>query len=231
MTKILLVEDDQSLGATLKERLGKEGYQVSWAGSKKETMEFAARENYDLYIFDVGLPDGSGFELARDLPERPFIFLTAQGDAESRLHGYELGAEEFIPKPFHLRELILRVKHVITNHAVATKLEVGGVLVDFASFTFTRDGKTEAVASKDLLFLKLLVQSSPKVVSRDEALNELRGEDKFPSNRTVDNAVLRLRTALGEDVSSCLESVRGVGYRWNPEKIQSPIAATDPEKK
>jgi DNA-binding response OmpR family regulator len=220
VTKILLVEDDQSLGATLKERLGKEGYAVSWTGSRKETMALAEKENFDLYIFDVGLPDGSGFELARDLPTRPFIFLTAQGDAESRLHGYELGAEEFIPKPFHLRELLLRVKHVLTNHAAAAKLEIGDVKVDFESFTFTRGGKAEAVASKDLLFLKLLVQNSPKVVSRDEALNELRGEDKFPSNRTVDNAVLRLRSALGEKVSACLESVRGVGYRWNPESLE-----------
>jgi DNA-binding response OmpR family regulator len=220
VTKILLVEDDQSLGATLKERLGKEGYAVSWAGSLKETMALAEKENFDLYIFDVGLPDGSGFQLARDLPTRPFIFLTAQGDAESRLHGYELGAEEFIPKPFHLRELLLRVKHVLTNHAAAAKLVIGDVKVDFESFTFTRGGKAEAVASKDLLFLKLLVQHSPKVVSRDEALNELRGEDKFPSNRTVDNAVLRLRSALGDKVSACLESVRGVGYRWNPESLE-----------
>ncbi len=219
MSKIMLVEDDQSLGATLKERLTKEGYAVSWAGSKKEALEYSARENFDLYVFDVGLPDGSGFELVRELPVRPFIFMTAQGDAESRLHGYDLGAEEFIPKPFHLRELLLRVKHVLENHAAVNKLEVGGVKVDFESFTFSRDGKSETIASKDLLFLKLLVQTSPKVVSRDEALNELRGEDKFPSNRTVDNAVLRLRTALGDEVSVCLESVRGVGYRWNPESL------------
>jgi two-component system, OmpR family, phosphate regulon response regulator PhoB len=229
MTKILLVEDDQSLGATLRERLSKEGFEVSWAVSKKESLSLVEKVNFDLYIFDVGLPDGSGFELARILPTRPFIFMTAQGDAESRLHGYELGAEEFIPKPFHLRELLLRVKHVLTNHAVANRLEIGGVIVDFESFTFTRDGSNETVASKDLLFLKLLVRSSPKVVSRDEALNELRGEDKFPSNRTVDNAVLRLRAALGDKVSTCLESVRGVGYRWNPDNSQDK---TDrPEKK
>ena len=168
----------------------------------------------------MGLPDGNGFELARELPSRPFIFLTAQSDAESRLHGYELGAEEFIPKPFHLRELLLRVKHVLTNHAAVANLEIGEVKVDFQSFTFTRSGTPEFVASKDLMFLKLLVQNSPKVVSRDQALNELRGEDKFPSNRTVDNSVLRLRTALGPSVSACLESVRGVGYRWNPESLE-----------
>ncbi len=74
MIKILLVEDDQSMGATLKERLGKEGYAAHWAGSKREALAIAAQESFDLYIFDVGLPDGSGFELARDLPIRPFIF-------------------------------------------------------------------------------------------------------------------------------------------------------------
>lgn len=221
MTSILLVEDDQSLGATLKERLGKEGYEVAWAHSKKECLKISEKKNFDLYIFDVGLPDGSGFELARDLPPRPFIFLTAQGDAESRLHGYELGAEEFIPKPFHLRELLLRVKHVLDNHADARRLNIGGVEADFESFTFRRDGHEEAVATKDLLLLKLLVQNSPRVVSRDQALSQLWGEDKFPSTRTVDNAVLRLRTALGERVSPCLESVRGVGYRWNAKNLEN----------
>jgi two-component system, OmpR family, phosphate regulon response regulator PhoB len=219
MTRILLVEDDQSLGATLKERLSKEGYEVVWAGSKAESLKAAEAGAFDLYIFDVGLPDGNGFELARELPPKPFLFLTAQGDAESRLHGYELGAEEYIPKPFHLRELLLRVKHVIENHARALKLKIGDVSVDFESYTFERGGKPETVASKDLMFLKMLVEMSPKVLSRDSALNELWGEDKFPSNRSVDNAVLRLRTALGEQVAECIESVRGVGYRWNPGNV------------
>lgn len=217
MTKILLVEDDSSLGATLKERLEKESYKVIWAGSKKEAVEAVEANRFDLYIFDVGLPDGTGFELARELPIKPFIFLTAQSDAESRLEGYELGAEEYIPKPFHLRELLLRVRHVLENHQPAKTLEIGDVKVNFESFSFSRAGQEEQVASKDLLLLKLLVENAPRVVSRDQALNSLWGEDNFPSNRTVDNAVLRLRTALGDRVSPCIESVRGVGYRWNPE--------------
>lgn len=216
MTRILLVEDDASLGATLKERLEKEMYQVVWARSKKESVAEVQKLGFDLYIFDVGLPDGTGFELARELPIKPFIFLTAQGDAESRLEGYELGAEEYIPKPFHLRELLLRVRHVLENHQPAKTLEIGNVRVNFESFTFARDGHEESVASKDLLLLKLLVEQSPRVVSRDQALNTLWGEDNFPSNRTVDNAVLRLRTSLGDNVSPCIESVRGIGYRWNP---------------
>jgi DNA-binding response OmpR family regulator len=222
MTKILLVEDDQSLGATLKERLGKEGYDVVWTRTKADSLKAAGGGGFDLYIFDVGLPDGTGFELARELPGKPFLFLTAQGDAESRLHGYELGAEEYIPKPFHLRELLLRVKHVLDNHSASSVLKIANVEANFESFTFKRDGAAENVASKDLMFLKMLVDASPKVLSRDTALNRLWGEDKFPSNRTVDNAVLRLRTALGEKVSPCIESVRGVGYRWNPANVENP---------
>ena len=216
-TRILLVEDDASLGATLRDRLVKEGYEVTLAASKREAL--AQSGHFNLYIFDVGLPDGTGFELARELPARPLIFMTAQSDAESRLAGYELGAEEYIPKPFHLRELLLRVRHVVESHVEAKPLVIGPVSIDFASLTLKRDGQSEPVAVKDLGLLKLLVERSPRVVSRDEALNLLWGEDKFPSTRTVDNSVLRLRTALGPEGSACIESVRGVGYRWHaPEE-------------
>lgn len=215
MTRILLVEDDRSLGATLNDLLIKEGFEVVWAGSKKSAL--SASGSFDLYILDVGLPDGTGFELARHIREgssKPFLFLTAQSDAESRLQGYELGAEEYIPKPFHWRELLLRIRHVLENHMPSNVLQVGDVRVDFDSYTFERAGVKENVAAKDLRFLKRLVEISPKVFSRDEALNLLWGEDKYPSTRTVDNCVLRLRAALGPELSLKIESVRGVGYRW-----------------
>ena len=215
MTRILLVEDDRSLGATLHDLLVKEGFEVVWAANKKAALE--AGGLFDLYILDVGLPDGTGFELAREIrasSAKPFLFLTAQGDAESRLQGYELGAEEYIPKPFHWRELILRVRHVLENHLPANVLVFGDVRVDFDSYTFERAGEKENLAAKDLQFLKRLVEISPRVFSRDEALNLLWGEDKFPSARTVDNCVLRLRAALGPEHSAKIESVRGVGYRW-----------------
>ena len=232
MTRILLVEDDRSLGATLRDRLGKEGYEVLWAENKKDALAAHHKTPFDLYIFDVGLPDGTGFEVAKEVKmggNRPFLFLTAQSDAESRLEGYELGAEEYIPKPFHLRELLLRVKHVLENHAPAQILVLGEITVNFDGYTFHRAGKLEAVASKDLQLLKLLVDSSPKVLSRDEALNILWGEDKFPTPRTVDNSILRLRSALGEKASEAIESVRGVGYRWN--SLTANASNKDQEKK
>ncbi len=216
MTKILLIEDDSSLGATLRDRLQKEGYEVVWTRTVKASKEAVDKSEFDLYLFDVGLPDGDGFELAQALPKKPFIFLTAQGDAESRLKGYDLGAEEYIPKPFHLREVLLRIRHVLDNHMPVPGLEIGEIKVNFDSFEFYRDGAKEPIAVKDLLLLKLLVTKSPNAVTRDEALGCIRGDDKFPSNRTVDNAILRLRSALG-DAGPRIESVRGVGYRWRKD--------------
>lgn len=223
MTRILLVEDDKSLGATLRDCLAGEGYQVVWAQSKAASLQENEKQNFDLYLLDVGLPDGTGFEIAKAFDQgpnkKPFIFLTAQSDAESRLQGYELGAEEYIPKPFHLKELLLRVKHVLDNHVPIAGVSFAGINIDFAGFTIEVAGQRQTIPSKDMLFLKLLVEQSPRVVSRDEALNLLWGEDKFPSARTVDNCVLRLRAVLGEKGSEHIESVRGVGYRWNaPER-------------
>lgn len=217
MTKILLVEDDWSLGATLRDRLTKEGYEVVWTRTKRASAEAAEQNIFDLYLFDVGLPDGDGFDLAKSLPSKPFIFLTAQGDAESRLKGYDLGAEEYIPKPFHLRELLMRIRHVLENHMPAGELVLGDVRINFAGFELTRAGVKEPVAPRDLMLLKLLVEKSPNAVTRDEAIQCMRGEDKFPSNRTVDNAILRLRTVLGEH-GAAIESIRGVGYRWITEE-------------
>ena len=109
------------------------------------------------------------------------------------------------------------MSHVLVNHARSIVLQICNVRVDFDSYTFVRDGHKEALATKDIQLLKNLVEISPKVLSRDEALNLVWGEDKFPSTRTVDNSVVRLREALGSELSACIESVRGVGYRWNPE--------------
>lgn len=118
--KLLLVEDDRSLGETLQERLQKEGYEVFWTVSAIFAKKLVKDEKPHLILLDVRLPDGDGFTLAEELKETkdcpPFLFLTAQAGAPERLRGFELGAEEFIPKPFHLKELLLRVKHVLESH-------------------------------------------------------------------------------------------------------------------
>jgi DNA-binding response OmpR family regulator len=214
LSQLLLVEDDISLGQTLQERLELNSYTTLWAKSLKEAREFVKGRSFDLIILDVGLPDGSGFEFARELEHKiPFIFVTAMASAPERLKGFEIGAEEFIPKPFHLREMLLRIKHVLENHKYKKQLKVGGKIVDFNSRAIiSEDGRSEFLPARDFQLLELLIVSAPRVVSRDEILEKLWGAEKFPSNRTIDNTIVRLRSLLGE--TQKIRSVRGVGYQW-----------------
>lgn len=218
MTKLLLVEDDVSLGETLRERLIKEGYDVAWVETQASAESSFAESSFDLVLLDVGLPDGSGFDLARKIRAKssvPLVFMTAMNTAEHRLEGYEIGAEEFIPKPFHLKELLLRLKHVLENHAPAHALKVGDRTIDLdAQAIVMPNGQRDFLAARDFQLLKLLIGAAPKVLSRDEILDQVWGEDRFPNHRTVDNSIVRLRQALGDDGAKIIRSVRGVGYQW-----------------
>jgi DNA-binding response OmpR family regulator len=222
MRKILLVEDDVSLGETLKERLSKE-YQVFWAQGYHAAKETLNKEsNLDLVILDVGLPDGTGFDVAEYIRAQNlhplFIFLTAQADAEARLKGFELGAEEFIPKPFHLKELLIRVKHVLESHAPQAEISIDGTVINFTTMSVKKaDGPIEYPPLTDLKILQLLIERAPRVVSRDEIINEVWGLDKNPSHRTIDNTVVRLRHLFGDKGEDYIRSVRGVGYQWFKE--------------
>jgi len=164
------------------------------------------------------LPDGSGFELARYIKEStavPIMFMTALSTAEHRLEGFEIGAEEFVPKPFHLRELLLRVKHVLERHPVRHRVSCNGRVIELENRAIVQpDGRREHPAARDFDLLQLLVTSSPGVISRNQILDVLWGEDKFLNQRTIDNMIVRLRQSLGDTNSSFIRSVRGVGYQW-----------------
>jgi DNA-binding response OmpR family regulator len=173
---------------------------------------------------DVGLPDGSGFNVAREvktLGRTPVVFLTAMNSAEHRLEGFEIGCDDFIPKPFHLKEFLLRVKKVINaslqqstrpiNSAVDIKLNK-----DLCSVTLP-DGKIAEFSQSDFELLSVLIAQSPKVVTRQEAFSSVfKGQG--PATRTVDNSIVRIRTLLGEWAQGNLKTVRGVGYQWVAKK-------------
>jgi len=222
MKRLLLVEDDRSLGATLCERLQRENYEVSWAETKQRALKKLGEGLWDLVILDIGLPDGSGFELARHIKgssSLPIMFMTALSTAEHRLEGFEIGAEEFIPKPFHLQELLLRVKHVLENHPVHRRITCNGRMIELENRVIVQpDGQREHPAARDFDLLELLITSSPRVVSRNQILDVLWGEDKFLNQRTVDNMIVRLRQILGDANSTCIRSVRGIGYQWSGDE-------------
>lgn len=222
MRKILVVEDDVSLGTTLTERLAKD-YNVAWGKSVAEAWSlFSHSKDFDLIILDVGLPDGNGFDLARKIKTNSpalFLFLTAQADAESRLQGFELGAEEYIPKPFHLKEILIRVKHVLDAHAPAREVELETCTINFTNMSIKKkNGGLEYPAVSDMKILQLLIEKAPRVLSRDDIMNAIWGIDKNPSLRTIDNIIVRLRHLLGEDGEKHIRSVRGVGYQWSLDK-------------
>lgn len=215
---VFLLEDNQELGESLKEKFLESGYKSSWFTHKSKAEKFELLNEVDLFILDVGLPDGTGFEFAAWLKQnkflQPIIFLTAMGQPEDRLKGYELGAEEYIPKPFLYKELEMRMNHVLENHSKNLIFEFKNLIIDFESMTFKwSNGEIIFPQTKDLLILKLLIQKSPQVISRDEILNAVWGMDDFPSERTVDNSIVRLRQSLKEH-QSYLKSVRGMGYQW-----------------
>ena len=217
MSHILLVEDDEILGETLFERIQKEGHKVHWAQTRSTAEEILNSKSLDLLILDVGLPDGSGFELAEHIKatnDTPIIFLTAQATAEDRLKGFELGAEEFIPKPFHLKELLMRVNHVLKDHVSQRRLKIQGVEIDFDVRSVTSaEGETHFLGQKEYDVLWMLVERAPVTISRDEFLDHAWKDSANPSHRSVANLIVNLRQALGP-AGDCIRSVRGVGYQW-----------------
>jgi two-component system phosphate regulon response regulator PhoB len=217
MKKILLVEDDHSLGPLLKERLSRH-YEVVLCSTHQLALQEIDNSNFDLAILDVGLPDGSGFDIGQHLKKKsktPILFLTAQGDAESRLKGYELGAEEYVPKPFHLKELLIRIEHVLESHPVTHHLELEDSIIYFNEKKVKRkSGEIEFPPLKDLQLLELLIQKSPDPVSRDQILDEVWGPEKDLNTRTIDNAIVRLKRLLGGEDEKYIRSVRGLGYQW-----------------
>ena len=221
MSRVLLVEDDQSLGRTLTERLEKESLDVTWAQSVAAAERELDRQRWDLAILDVKLPDGSGFGLARRIKRTsltPVMFMTALNSAENRLEGFEIGADEYLPKPFHLKEFVLRVRHVLATQRVPEVIRAHGRTIDLDALTIvTSDGEKSFLQVRDGRVLKLLIASAPSVVDRSEILDRVWGRDQFPTPRAVDNAIVRLRQALRDDRGRFIRSVRGVGYQWAPE--------------
>ncbi len=222
MKKLLLVEDDFSLGQSLTERLS-QNYEMVWVQDADAALEkLKAKKDFDLIILDVGLPgDRNGFELAAQIRQSiktPFLFLTAQADAESRLMGYQLGAEEFIPKPFHLKELLIRIDHVLRLHTPIEILNSGPVVIHFSDLLIVNE-KNEKInlTSSEMQVLEILIKHSPKVVDRDDIMNEVWGVDSQLSHRSIDNMIVKIRSALSVEGTN-IKTIRGRGYQWLAEK-------------
>jgi DNA-binding response OmpR family regulator len=219
MSRVLLIEDDVSLGQTLEERLQREKLDVTWVKTVGAAEAALTGGQWDLAIVDVKLPDGSGFGLARRIKRSsltPVMFMTALNSAENRLEGFEIGADEYLPKPFHLKEFLIRVRHVLSRRHVSHSLQCGDLLIDLEAMSVEdAGGERVFLQVRDSQVLKLLIDAAPKAVDRSVILDQIWGADQFPTPRGVDNAIVRLRQALKDVDGRLIRSVRGVGYQWS----------------
>lgn len=226
--KILIVEDEPALADVLVDNLEVEGYQVEVAadGAAGRT---AWQSGADLVVLDVMLPHISGYELCKEMRSKgdstPVLFLSAKGQPEDRVRGLAAGGDDYLPKPFHLPEFLLRVENMLRRRDWGSgpqdaHVSFGGHVVDLRAWTATLvGGQVEPLGERELGIFKLLAKRANEVVSRDDILDVVWGDDVFPSSRTVDNFVVRLRK-LFEPVPSepvYFHTVWGVGYKFTPE--------------
>lgn len=223
--KILIIEDEEDLVKGLKLNLQGEGYEVEWAFDGREGLLQAQEAAPDLIILDIMLPKMNGLEVCRELRQKnigiPIIMLTAKGEEIDKVVGLEVGADDYLTKPFSIRELLARIKALLRRanreeKSVPKVYRFGDVEIDFATFKIRRKGEEFELTSLEVEILKHLISHQGKVVTREALLDKVWGYDKFPTTRTIDNHILKLRKKIEDDPSHPrhIFSVYGEGYRF-----------------
>jgi two-component system alkaline phosphatase synthesis response regulator PhoP len=223
--KILIIEDEEDLIKGLKLNLDDEGYEVSWAFDGEEGLRKALEESPDLIILDIMLPKMNGLDVCRELRQKnigvPVVMLTAKGEEIDKVVGFEIGADDYLTKPFSIRELLARIKaHLRREKREGIKVPnvygFGDVEIDFAHFKIRRKGKERDITSLECEILKYLIAHRGEVVTRDVLLDKIWGYERFPTTRTIDNHMLKLRKKIEENPShpKYILSVYGEGYRF-----------------
>jgi len=224
-TRILAVDDDAPLRELLKEYLETAGFEVTAVGDGTQMHAALEVDSFDLIILDLMLPDSDGLTLAREVRARfdyPIIMLSARGEDVDRIVGLEVGADDYLAKPFNPRELLARIRAVLrrTPASVTTTevSEFGPFRLDFATRTLRRDGTDVALTTGEYNLLELLTRHPNRVLSRDAILQALKGYEHNPYDRSIDVQVTRLRRKIEDDPANphYICTVRGAGYRFVP---------------
>ncbi len=232
MKKIVLIEDDVDLFALLKYNLEKEGFSLSGSQTGKGAIELCRRTRPDLILLDIMLPDSDGLDICKgirndtELSHTPIIFLTARASETDRIVGLELGANDYIVKPFFIRELIARIKLQFRSQAAPVRvLKAGGVEVDRSSCQARLNGKLLQLTATEFRLLEFLMTRTAVVFSREQLLNAVWGQDRAITDRTVDVYILRLRQKIEVDPANptLIHSVRGFGYSFEPQAASAEL--------
>ncbi|MDQ2840730.1 MAG: response regulator transcription factor [Acidobacteriota bacterium] len=224
MRKIVLIEDDADLYALVKYNLEKEGFAVAGAQTGRGVVDLCRRERPDLILLDIMLPDSDGLEVCKSIRQHPelahipIIFLTARASETDRIVGLELGANDYIVKPFFIRELIARVKIQFRGQTTATRvLKAATLELDRSSCEARLEGTPLTLTATEFRLLEFLMSRPGVVFSREQLLDAVWGHDRAVTDRTVDVYILRLRQKIEADPANPLliRSVRGFGYSFN----------------
>jgi DNA-binding response OmpR family regulator len=230
MTTVLAIEDDPAILRGLADNLRFEGYEVITATDGETGYRLQQDRKPDLILLDLMLPRMSGFEFCRKLRgegiQTPVLMLTARSEEPDRVLGLDLGADDYVTKPFSVRELMARVRALLRrsqpgangNPVLPDDLHFGGMDIDFRSYEARRNGEPVDMTRKEFAILRFLASRAGEVVTRDDLLNEVWGYESYPSSRTVDNHVAGLRAKLERDSSQPehIKTVHGVGYKFVP---------------
>ena len=220
MTRILLVEDDKSIVTNLTEYLSKEGYEIKSASGQKDAMQLVETEKFDLVLLDISLSDGNGFSVCKAIKSDyniPVIFLTASGDEYSTVTGFEVGADDYIAKPFRPRELVTRIRNILRLTSGANSvIRIGNIMVDMDKGLASKNGKDLHLSALEYRLLLVFFNNRGRILSRSqllEAIWDIAGD--FVNDNTLTVYIKRLREKLEEDPQNpeIIKTVRGLGYK------------------
>ena len=223
--KILIIEDEPDIRKTLVYNIAREGYDVTTASSLSEGKQHIDLASFSLIILDLMLPDGSGLDLCRDIKSDanksniPIIILTAKDDEVDKVVGFELGADDYVTKPFSVRELILRIKAVLKRgktqpESLEIKRQFGELVIDIESHETFVNNKPIVLTALEFKLLLQLIDRRGRVQSRDQLLSDVWGYSTDVTTRTVDTHIKRLREKLGP-MGKYVQTIRGVGYKFS----------------
>lgn len=221
MSKILIADDEPNIVTLISRYAEREGYDVTAVSDGRQAIEACTKDDFDIIVMDVMMPDTDGFTACKKIKEFkdiPVIMLSARGTEFDKLFGFEVGVDDYVTKPFSPMELMARIKVILSHKKTSIPsddklISIDGIVIDTLGMTVTINGEKADLTAKEYSLLLLFVENKGVVLSRDRILNEVWGYDSFGVDRTVDWQIKLLRSKLGE-YRDCIRTIRGVGYKF-----------------